>query len=88
MRLSVIFATHLQLNLQLKDLTHLIFLQIPCYKLYKEGLFFYILTLKYKCDFGMNSKKLNLKAKDKIHVMCTLMGPPYNWTTPEECYHM
>jgi hypothetical protein len=20
------------------------------------------------------------------HVMCTLMGPPYNWTTLDECY--
>jgi hypothetical protein len=42
------------------------FLQIPCYKLYKESLFYHILTLKYKCHLGMNSKKLNLKAKHKM----------------------
>jgi len=29
-------------------------------------MFFYILTLKYKCHFGMNSKKLNLETKHKI----------------------
>jgi hypothetical protein len=39
---------------------------IPCYKLYKEGLFFYVLTLKYMCHFGTSLKKLNLKAKHKI----------------------
>ncbi len=48
---------------QLKDLTHMFCLQIPCYKLYTKGLFFHILTLKYKCHFGMSSKKFNLKAK-------------------------
>jgi hypothetical protein len=41
-------------------------LWIPCYKLYKEGLFSYILTLKYPCHFGMSLKELNLKAKHKI----------------------
>ncbi len=40
--------------------------QIPCYKLYKEGLFSYVLTLKYMCHFGMSLKKLNLKVKHKI----------------------
>jgi hypothetical protein len=29
----------------------------------------------------------NLKAQRTIqHVVHTLMGPPYNWTTPKECY--
>jgi hypothetical protein len=29
----------------------------------------------------------NLKAQKTIqHVMRTLMRPPYNWTTPKECY--
>ncbi len=61
-RLSVIIAT----NEQLKTLTHMFCIQIPCYKLYKEGLFSYVFTLKYMCHFGMNWKKLNLKAKHKI----------------------
>ncbi len=43
---------------QLKKLFHMICLQIPCYKLYKEDLFSYILTLKYMCHFGMSSKSL------------------------------
>jgi hypothetical protein len=50
-------------NEQLKDLTHMLCLWIPCYKLYKKGLFFYVFTLKYMCHFGMSWKKLNLKAK-------------------------
>jgi hypothetical protein len=41
-------------------------LQIPCYKLNKEGLLFHILTLKYKCHFWMNSNFFNLKAKHKF----------------------
>jgi hypothetical protein len=53
-------------NEQLKDLTQMFCLQIPYYKLYKEGLFLYVLTLKYMCHFGMNWKKLNRKAKHKI----------------------
>jgi hypothetical protein len=53
-------------NEQLKDLTHMFYLLLPCYKLYKEILFFYFFTLKYMCHFGMNLKKLNLKAKHKI----------------------
>ncbi len=60
--LSVIVIT----QLRLKDLTHMFCLRIPCYKLYKEGLFSHIFTLKYKCHFGMSSKKLNLKAKKKF----------------------
>ncbi len=51
------------INEQLKDLTHMFCFWIPCYKLYKEGLLFHILTLKYKCHFGMSSKKfLNFMA--------------------------
>jgi hypothetical protein len=40
--------------------------QIPCYKLYKEGLLSYVLTLKYMCHFEMTSKELNLKEKHKL----------------------
>jgi hypothetical protein len=53
-------------NEQLKDLTHMFYLQIPCYKVYKEGLFSYVLALKYMCHFGLSLKKFNLKAKHKI----------------------
>jgi len=53
-------------NEQLKDLTYMSCFRIPCYKLYKEGLFSYVLTLKYMCHFLMNFKKFNLKAKHKI----------------------
>jgi len=66
--LSVIVATQFATNEQLKDLTHMFCFQIPCYKLYKKGFFSYLLTLKYMCHFGMNSKKLNLKAKHKINI--------------------
>ncbi len=64
--LNVIVTIQFATNEQLKDLTHMICLQIPCYKLYKEGLFSYVFTLKYMCHFGMNLKKLNLKAKHKL----------------------
>jgi hypothetical protein len=64
--LNIIVATQFAINEQLKDLTHMLCLWIPCYQLYKEGLFFYILTLKYMCHFGMSLKKLNLKARHKI----------------------
>ncbi len=50
-------------NKQLKDLTHMFCFWMPCYKLYKESLFSYVLTLKYMCHFGMSFKKLNLRAK-------------------------
>jgi hypothetical protein len=36
-------------NEQLKDLTHMFCLRIPCYKLYEKGLIFYVFTLKYMC---------------------------------------
>ncbi len=54
------------INEQLKDLTHMFCFQIPWYKLYKEGLLSYVLTLKYMCHFGMSWKKHNLKTKHKI----------------------
>jgi hypothetical protein len=44
-------------------------LRIPYYKLYKKGLFSYVLTLKYMCNFGMNFKKLNRKAKNKNKIL-------------------
>ncbi len=46
-----------------KTLTHMFCFLIPCYKLYKEGMFFYVLTLKYKCHFTRTSKNLNPKNK-------------------------
>jgi hypothetical protein len=53
-------------NEQLKELTYMFCLWIPCYKIYKKGLFSYVFTLKYMCHFGMNRKKLNSKAKHKL----------------------
>ncbi len=38
-------------------------LGIPCHKLYKEGVFSYVIMFKYMCHFGMSSKNLNLKSK-------------------------
>jgi hypothetical protein len=64
--LSVIVATQFATNEHLKYLTHMFCLRIQCYKLYKEGLFFYVFTLKYMCHFGTSLKKFNLKAKHKI----------------------
>jgi hypothetical protein len=52
--LNVIVLTQFAINEQLKDLTHMFCLRIPRYKLYKEGLFSYVLTLKYMCHFGMS----------------------------------
>jgi hypothetical protein len=49
----------------LEDLTHMLCFLIPCHKLYKEGVLFYVFTLKYTCHFGMNSKKLNPKGNLK-----------------------
>jgi len=49
---------------KLQDLTqYMICFWIPCHKLYKEGVFSYVLTLKYTCHFGMSSKKLGHKDK-------------------------
>jgi hypothetical protein len=39
---------------QLKYLTHMFCFSIPCYKLYKEGLLSYVLTLKYMYHFTTN----------------------------------
>jgi hypothetical protein len=49
-----IIATQFRSKKQLKDFTHMFYLLIPCYKLYKEGVFSYVFTLKYMCYFGMN----------------------------------
>ncbi len=65
-QLSVIVATQFATNKEPKDLNHMLCFQIPYYKLYKKGLFSYVLTLKYMCHFGRSLKKLNLKAKHKI----------------------
>jgi hypothetical protein len=54
---------HFSIKKQLKYLTHMLWFQISCYKLYKERLLSYVSTFKYMCHFGMNSKKINLKAK-------------------------
>ncbi len=66
--LNAIIATQFATNEQLKDLTHMFCLRISCYKLYKKGLFSYVLTLKYMCQFGMNLKKPNQKAKHKFFI--------------------
>ncbi len=61
--LSVV-VTLFVIKKQIEDLTqYIICFVIPCHKLYKEGVFSYVLTLKYTCHFGMSSKKLNLKDK-------------------------
>jgi len=52
--------------LTIKYLTHMFYLQIPCYKIYKKGFFSYVFTLKYMCHFGMSLKKLHLKIKHKF----------------------
>jgi len=51
-RLSVIVAIEFATNEQQKDLTHMFYFQIPCYKLYKQVLFSYVSTLKYMCHLG------------------------------------
>ncbi len=60
--LNVIIVIQFATNEQLKALTHMFCFQIPCYKLLKKHLFFYVLTLKYMCHFGMSLKKHNQKA--------------------------
>jgi hypothetical protein len=64
--LNVLIVTQFATNEQLKDLTHMFYLRISYYKLYKKGLFSYVLTSKYMCHFGMNLRKLNPKTKHKI----------------------
>jgi hypothetical protein len=50
----------------------------------------YFVNNSTKMSFGKlinNTYDPNPKAQRTIqHVMHKLMGPPYNWTTPEECY--
>jgi len=44
-------------NGQLKNLTNMLCVKIPCYKFYKEDLFFYVLTLKVHVSFWDELKK-------------------------------
>ncbi len=55
---------------QLKGSTHMFCLRIPCYKLYKKGLFFYVLTLKYLCHMSQSQTILNnLMDSPKIFIV-------------------
>jgi hypothetical protein len=63
---KILIATQFLINVQLKDLTHMFSPRISFHKLYKEGLFSYVLTLKYMCPFGMRLKSLTLKTKHRI----------------------
>jgi hypothetical protein len=60
-------ATQFTTNEELKNLTHMFCLGIPCYKLYKKR---FVLRWKYMCHFGINPKKKtwrqNKKLKNKI----------------------
>jgi hypothetical protein len=58
-----LIATQFVINVQLKDLTHKFFPWISFHKLYNKGVFSCVFTLKYMCQFGMNSKKFNSKNK-------------------------
>jgi hypothetical protein len=51
---------------QVKYLTHMLCIWIPCYKLYEEGMLFYVLTLNYMCHFKISSINLIIKVKHKI----------------------
>ncbi len=62
---TYVVATQFATKKQLKDLTHMSFLWIPCHKLYKEGVLSYVFTLKYTCHFEMSSKNINPKGKIK-----------------------
>ncbi len=48
------------------DLTHMFCLWIPCHKIYKKGVFSYVLILKYMCHLGWTQKKLTLKTNHKM----------------------
>ncbi len=52
-------ATQFATKEQLKGSTHMFCLRIPCYKLYKEGLIFYVLTLKYLCHMSQSQTMIN-----------------------------
>jgi len=51
-------ATRFAIKDQLKDLTHMFCFRILCYKLYKEGLFYYVFTLKYVAFWDEPKKAL------------------------------
>jgi hypothetical protein len=55
-------ATQFATKEQLKGSTHMFCLQIPCYKLYKKGLFFYVLTLKYLCHMSNLNRWMIIKS--------------------------
>ncbi len=50
----------------------------------------YFVDNSTKMSFGKlihDMYDLNPKTQKNVqHVVCTLIGPPYNWTTPKECY--
>jgi hypothetical protein len=48
---------------QLKDLTNMLCLWIPCQKLYNDGVFSYVFTWTQTCHFKMSTNKLNRKIK-------------------------
>jgi len=56
------FAT----KVQLKHLTHMFWLLITSYKIYKEGVFYLDFTLKIMCHLGWAQRSLTLKTKHKI----------------------
>jgi hypothetical protein len=58
-----IVATQFVTKKQLKDLTNMFYLWIPCYKLYKKGLLSYVLTLKYMHHLQWVKKNLTQKVK-------------------------
>jgi len=49
--LNVIGLIQFAINEQLKDLTHMICFQIPCYKLYKKELFLLCFHIKIHAPF-------------------------------------
>jgi hypothetical protein len=61
-----VVATQFAIKKKLKDLIYMIFLGVPCHKLYKECVFYYGLPLKYMCHLGRLQKNLTLEAKNEI----------------------
>jgi hypothetical protein len=58
-----VIATKFETKKTTKRFNRYAFFLNPCHKLYKEGVFNHVPTLKYMCQFEMNSKKLNNKSK-------------------------
>jgi hypothetical protein len=56
-----IISTQFVSNVQLKDLTNMFCFWILFHKLYKQGVFYFVFTLKYMSQFGMSLRKYNLK---------------------------